>query len=131
MDITIIIQEVQQLRDEIKILKKELLEMKSLLNEFYGSESYDGIDIAKCKMHIEVESWLNEHLEYCRNSILHSKDLYSLIFPSQNVSNIQKNHITKIINEWIVKNFPDVKSTFKNSRYNNVKYRGWKHFRIK
>jgi len=131
MDITIILQEVQQLRDEIKTLKKEFLEMKSLLNEFYGSESYDGIDIAKCKMHIEVESWLNEHLEYSRNSILHSKNLYSMIFPSQIVSNIQKNHITKIIDEWIVKNFPDVKSTFKNSRYNNVKYRGWKHFRIK
>lgn len=216
MDITIII---QQLRDEVNTLKKEFLEMKYLLNEFYGSESYyqrhlelmlnathkvtkygitdittdtsiieikkwnqyksclgqlisynhhdnkqliaafygpckdkqkiielfhqknieiwdlckteNGIDITKCKIDTEVELWLNEHLEYSRNSILHSKNLYSMIFPSQIVSNIKKNRIRKEVDGWIMKNFPDVKTYCKESQFNNIKYCGWLHFRVK
>ena len=44
--------------------------------------------------------------------------------------NLFKSRIKKDIEKWIKETHADVKWEYQDSRYNNIKYRGWKHLKI-
>jgi phage/plasmid-associated DNA primase len=74
-------------------------------------------------------TWLNENVVKDSNSCLQLKDVCEL-FTGKKADNLLKSRIKKDIEKWIKETHADVKWEYQDSRYNNIKYRGWKHLKI-
>jgi regulator of replication initiation timing len=75
------------------------------------------------------EEWLDKHVKYDDNAVLHLKDL-SFLYYKKHVNIHQKNKIRKQIEKWISKKFKNINSTCIQSRHNTIKFFGWRHLRL-
>lgn len=77
-----------------------------------------------------IMTWLNENVIEEENSVLHLGDVCLLCFEKE-ISKKEKNKVRREVEKWITKEHPSIDPTYKDSRNNNIKYRGWKGLAIK
>jgi P4 family phage/plasmid primase-like protien len=78
-----------------------------------------------------VESWLDDNIIFSEGNILNVKELHAMMFPNQKIANVKKNKITKEVEAWITRRFPNIDSVCKESQYNSTRYKGWVHLGFK
>jgi P4 family phage/plasmid primase-like protien len=71
------------------------------------------------------EAWMADNITSKEDSIVALKDICSLYFQKE-VNKKDKNKLKKEIEKWIAKKYPMVESVCKDSRFNGVKYFGWR-----
>lgn len=75
-------------------------------------------------------NWLEENIIYNEDSVVNLKDICKLYF-NKDVSKREKTKCRKEIEKWISKKFTNIDSICKDSRFNGVKYNGWKGISFK
>jgi hypothetical protein len=76
-----------------------------------------------------LHAWLNENVVKDENGVLALKDICYL-FTGKNADNHAKNKIKKEVEKWIKTTHTDIKWQYQDTRFNNEKYRGWRHFSL-
>jgi P4 family phage/plasmid primase-like protien len=72
-----------------------------------------------------LETWLAENIVENQDSVIHLKDVCYLCYQKE-LNNKEKSRVKKEVEKWINKTFPHIDHLCKESRFNGIKYNGWK-----
>lgn len=76
-----------------------------------------------------LQQWLDDNIVLKEDCVVNLRDI-CLLFFCKEVSNREKTKVRKEIEKWIVKKYPHIDKSCKESRFNGVKYNGWRGLSI-
>ena len=79
---------------------------------------------------IDFHTWLDKHIVYKENCVLNLKDVCSSYNKSNLTTKRQKTIYKKEIENWVFKRLKGVNPTCVESRFNNIKFYGWKNLSL-
>ena len=76
-----------------------------------------------------LQQWLDDNIVLKENCVVNLRDI-CLLFFCKEVNRREKTKVRKEIEKWIVRKYPNIDKSCKESRFNGVKYNGWKGLSI-
>jgi P4 family phage/plasmid primase-like protien len=101
-----------------------------ILIEYYTKDVREPIEVQVTTNEYRKENndffnWLEENIVLKDDSVLNLKDV-CLLYHNKEITRKAKNKVKKEMEKWLSKKHPHLESCCKESRFNNVRYNGWK-----
>ncbi len=101
-----------------------------ILIEYYTKDVREPMEVQVTTNEYRKENndffnWLEENIVLKDDSVLNLKDV-CLLYHNKEITRKAKNKVKKEMEKWLSKKHPHLESCCKESRFNNVRYNGWK-----
>lgn len=78
----------------------------------------------------DFHNWLTKNIQYKHGSVLNLKDICEKFVGCESITKNQKTLYKKAIEKWLLKNIKNVNHICVESRFNNIKFFGWKNISL-
>jgi len=82
-----------------------------------------------CQENNPLQQWLDDNIVLKENCVVNLRDI-CLLFFCKEVNRREKTKVRKEIEKWIASKYPNIGKSCKESRFNGVKYNGWRGLSI-
>ena len=82
-----------------------------------------------CQENNPLQQWLADNIVLKEDCVVNLRDI-CLLFFCKKINNREKTKVRKEIEKWIVRKYPNIDKSCKESRFNGVKYNGWRGLSI-